>query len=91
MSELLGWDEFEATVLHGGFANMKFLVTGKEGKKTVVRVFGPQPHFFDRDREAAICEAMHAQSFGSEVFGVFANGRIESFIEGRAMALLDGE
>merc|ERR1712192_136393 len=60
------------------------------GRNAVLRVFGPQPHFFDRRREHAICEALRRQSFGAEVLGVFGNGRIESLLSGRALELKQG-
>nr|KYP35486.1 Choline/ethanolamine kinase [Cajanus cajan] len=65
-------------------------IDGDISRKVLVRIYGQGTSiFFNRDVEVATFEFMSKNGQGPRLLGMFANGRIEEFINARTLSALD--
>jgi len=93
---LPGWDalsdqSMEVTTVSGGITNLLVKVTPVSASglhPVVVRIFGANTDkIIDRAEELRKLLKLNASGFGAKVLGVFGNGRIEEFLQGRVVDL----
>ena len=94
---LLGWGEgaaasCEVTVITGGITNSLFRVVNRQldpsdpKMSVILRVFGDNTDLLiDRPRELSVLRQLNAIGFGAEVYETFENGRIEEYLESKAL------
>lgn len=83
----IGIDNVSLRAIPGGTTNALFLLTTSEpASNLVVRVFGEGSELFiDRRIENEVFCTLSANGIAPPVLGVFANGRIETFLSGRSL------
>jgi len=80
-------DEIEVSLLTGGITNILYLVSHKlSDRKVIVRVYGRGTEaFIDRSAENIVFAEMSRLGIGPTFFGRFTNGRVEGYINAKAL------
>mmetsp|Transcript_36037 Transcript_36037/g.102033 ORF Transcript_36037/g.102033 Transcript_36037/m.102033 type:complete len:356 (-) Transcript_36037:154-1221(-) len=81
----------EVSVISGGITNSLLKVTPPEGSgldPVVIRTFGDNTEkMIDREEELEKILKLNAHGFGAKVLGIFGNGRVEEFLQGRILSI----
>lgn len=80
-------NEIEIHPLLGGITNLLYVVSSiNKGDKVILRVFGHgTSSFINREEENTVFSALSRLSVGPKFLGLFQNGRVESFLNARAL------
>ncbi|KAI3879285.1 hypothetical protein MKX03_024260 [Papaver bracteatum] len=81
---------FSVETVSGGITNLLLKVTVREQDGNTVfmtvRLYGPNTEYvIDRQRELLSIRYLSVAGFGAELFGVFGNGMVQSFINARTL------
>ncbi|OVA00450.1 Choline/Ethanolamine kinase [Macleaya cordata] len=85
---------FSVETVSGGITNLLLKVSVREDSGNdvflTVRLYGPNTEYvIDRQRELQSIRYLSAAGFGAELFGVFGNGMVQSFINARTLSPSD--
>ncbi|GMH39128.1 hypothetical protein BSKO_07026 [Bryopsis sp. KO-2023] len=87
--ETLSVGDVEVSTVSGGITNALLKVSPKADSgvsPVVVRIFGPFTELLvDREREARVLVQLNQAGFGAKVLGLFGNGRIEEYLDCKAL------
>lgn len=88
LGSLMKWDatDLQITPVGGGITNLLYKVSAPslpDSPLILLRIFGTNTEvIIDRDADTSVTQGLSVLGFGPKLYGVFANGRLEGFLDG---------